>query len=76
MREEEKMSMAARLTGGALALCLGLILPVNARAMEQKKAATPTPLNAGLVTIGHELVASGAKPGSMTEAELRKRLGL
>jgi 2-dehydropantoate 2-reductase len=36
----------------------------------------PTPLNAGLVTIGHELVASGAKPGSMTEAELRKRLGL
>jgi 2-dehydropantoate 2-reductase len=36
----------------------------------------PTPLNAGLVSIGHELVAKGAKPGSMSEAELRKRLGL
>lgn len=36
----------------------------------------PTPLNAGLVTIGHELVATGAKPGSMSEAEVRKRLGL
>lgn len=36
----------------------------------------PTPLNAGLVTIGHELVAAGAEPGSMTEAELRARLGL
>ncbi|HEV2517642.1 MAG TPA: 2-dehydropantoate 2-reductase N-terminal domain-containing protein [Devosia sp.] len=36
----------------------------------------PTPLNAGLVTIGHELVAKGAKPGSMSEAELRARLGL
>lgn len=36
----------------------------------------PTPLNAGLVTIGHELVAKGAKPGSMSEAEVRKRLGL
>ncbi|MBB3388498.1 hypothetical protein FHT82_001221 [Rhizobium sp. BK275] len=41
------MSMAARLTGGALALCLSLILPMNAHAVEQKKAATPTPLNAG-----------------------------
>jgi len=36
----------------------------------------PTPLNAGLVTIGHELVAKGAKPGSMSEAELRVRLGI
>lgn len=36
----------------------------------------PTPLNAGLVTIGYELVAKGAKPGSMSEAELRVRLGL
>jgi 2-dehydropantoate 2-reductase len=36
----------------------------------------PTPLNAGLVTIGHELVADGAKPGSMSETELRKRLGI
>ena len=36
----------------------------------------PTPLNAGLVTIGQELAAKGAKPGSMTEAELRVRLGL
>jgi 2-dehydropantoate 2-reductase len=36
----------------------------------------PTPLNAGLVAIGHELVESGAKPGSMAEADLRKRLGL
>ena len=35
-----------------------------------------TPLNAGLVAIGHELVAKGAKPGSMTEAELRVRLGV
>jgi len=34
-----------------------------------------TPLNAGLVAIGHELVARGAKPGSMSEAELRTRLG-
>lgn len=34
----------------------------------------PTPLNAGLVTIGHELVAKGAKPGSLSEADLRKRL--
>ena len=36
----------------------------------------PTPLNAGLVAIGQELAAKGAKPGSMTEAELRVRLGL
>lgn len=36
----------------------------------------PTPLNAGLVTIGHELVVKRAKPGSMSEAELRARLGL
>ncbi|WP_439599775.1 ketopantoate reductase family protein [Devosia sp.] len=36
----------------------------------------PTPLNAGLVAIGHELVTKGAKPGSMSEAELRTRLGL
>lgn len=36
----------------------------------------PTPLNAGLVAIGHELVAKGAKPGSLSEAEVRKRLGL
>lgn len=36
----------------------------------------PTPLNAGLVAVGRELVAKGAKPGSMTEAELRARLGL
>jgi 2-dehydropantoate 2-reductase len=35
-----------------------------------------TPLNAGLVTIGHELVAASAEPGSMTETELRVRLGL
>jgi len=36
----------------------------------------PTPLNAGLVSIGHELVARAAKPGSMSEAEVRKRLGV
>lgn len=36
----------------------------------------PTPLNAGLVAIGQELAGKGAKPGSMTEAELRVRLGL
>lgn len=36
----------------------------------------PTPLNAGLVAVGRELVAKGAQPGSMTEAELRVRLGL
>lgn len=36
----------------------------------------PTPLNAGLVAIGHELVAKGAKPGSLSEAEVRKRLRL
>lgn len=36
----------------------------------------PTPLNAGLVAIGHELVQQAARPGSMTEAELRERLGL
>ena len=36
----------------------------------------PTPLNAGLVAIGRELVEKGAKPGSMTEADLRGRLGL
>jgi 2-dehydropantoate 2-reductase len=36
----------------------------------------PTPLNAGLVAVGHELIGKGAKPGSMTEAELRGRLGL
>lgn len=35
-----------------------------------------TPLNAGLVAIGRELVEKGAKPGSMTEADLRARLGL
>jgi 2-dehydropantoate 2-reductase len=35
-----------------------------------------TPLNAGLVAVGQELAAKGAKPGSMTEAELRVRLGL
>jgi 2-dehydropantoate 2-reductase len=35
-----------------------------------------TPLNAGLVAIGQELAAKGAKPGSMTEEELRVRLGL
>lgn len=36
----------------------------------------PTPINAGLVAIGHELASTGAAPGSMTEAELRQRLGL
>jgi 2-dehydropantoate 2-reductase len=36
----------------------------------------PAPLNAGLVAIGHELIARGAKPGSMTESDLRARLGL
>jgi len=36
----------------------------------------PTPLNAGLVAVGHELIGKGAKPGSMTEAELRARLGI
>jgi 2-dehydropantoate 2-reductase len=36
----------------------------------------PTPLNAGLVAIGHELVEQGASPGSLTEAELRARIGL
>jgi 2-dehydropantoate 2-reductase len=36
----------------------------------------PTPLNAGLVAIGRELVEEGAKPGSMTEADLLARLGL
>ncbi len=39
------MSMATRLTGGALALCLGLVFPMSALAVEQKKA--PAPLNAG-----------------------------
>ncbi len=34
----------------------------------------PTPLNAGLVAIGQELAAKGARPGSMSEAELRVRL--
>lgn len=36
----------------------------------------PTPLNAGLVAVGRELVEKSAKPGSMTEAELRVRLGV
>ncbi|MGN6489607.1 MAG: ketopantoate reductase family protein [Devosia sp.] len=36
----------------------------------------PTPLNAALVAVGRDLAAKGAKPGSMTEAELRARLGL
>jgi 2-dehydropantoate 2-reductase len=36
----------------------------------------PTPLNAGLIAIGHELVEQGASPGSLTEAELRVRIGL
>jgi len=36
----------------------------------------PTPLNAGLAAIGHELIAKGARPGSMTEPELKARLGL
>ena len=35
-----------------------------------------TPLNAALVAIGHELIRKGAKPGSMSEAELRARLGV
>ena len=46
MREEDKMSMAKRLTGGALALCLGLILPIGAFAAEKNKAPAPTPLTA------------------------------
>lgn len=36
----------------------------------------PTPLNAGLVAVGQELAAKGARPGSMSEAELKGRLGL
>jgi 2-dehydropantoate 2-reductase len=36
----------------------------------------PTPLNAGLVAVGRELAAKGAQPGSLTETELRQRLGL
>jgi len=36
----------------------------------------PTPLNHTLVAIGQELIGKGAKPGSMSEAELRSRLGL
>lgn len=36
----------------------------------------PTPLNAGLVAVGRALIDKGAKPGSMTEAELKDRLGL
>jgi 2-dehydropantoate 2-reductase len=36
----------------------------------------PTPLNAALVAVGRELAASGAEPGSMSEAELQQRLGL
>jgi len=36
----------------------------------------PTPLNSALVALGRELVAKGTKPGSMTEAELRSRLGV
>jgi len=36
----------------------------------------PTPLNAGLIAVGHELIERGAKPGSITEAELRTRLGI
>jgi 2-dehydropantoate 2-reductase len=36
----------------------------------------PTPLNAALVALGRELAETGAKPGSMSEAELRTRLGL
>lgn len=36
----------------------------------------PTPLNAALVAVGQELIEQGAKPGSMSEAQLRERLGL
>ena len=36
----------------------------------------PTPLNAALVAIGQELVEKGAKPGSMSESELRARIGM
>jgi len=36
----------------------------------------PTPLNAALVALGHELVANRAEPGSLDEAELAARLGL
>ena len=36
----------------------------------------PTPLNAALVALGQELVGKGAKPGSMSDADLRKRLGI
>jgi 2-dehydropantoate 2-reductase len=36
----------------------------------------PTPLNAALVSVGHELAQKGARPGSLAEAELRRRLGL
>ncbi len=36
----------------------------------------PTPLNDALVAIGHELIRKGAGPGSMSEAELRTRLGV
>lgn len=39
-------------------------------------AGVPTPLNAALMAVGQELIGKGAKPGSMTEAELRARLGL
>lgn len=36
----------------------------------------PTPLNAALVAVGRELATRGAEPGSLSEAELRQRLGL
>ncbi|MEK1900721.1 MAG: DUF995 domain-containing protein, partial [Rhizobium sp.] len=39
--------MTTRFTGGVLALCLGLILPMGALASEKTKAPTPTPLSAG-----------------------------
>lgn len=35
----------------------------------------PTPYNAALVAVSTELIDKGAKPGSMSEAELKARLG-
>jgi 2-dehydropantoate 2-reductase len=36
----------------------------------------PTPLNEALCSLGHELIAGGAAPGSLTPDALRQRLGL
>jgi 2-dehydropantoate 2-reductase len=45
-------------------------------ALMGRLAGVPTPYNAALVAVSTELIDKGAKPGSMTEAELKARLGL